>query len=173
MNLHTPVRVTRRECVHVFLKWNHDAQILARGNIIKGRHILLVTIPFLMSGESMLISCAAWGQEHGAGAFTVSSPPRVASVGRSFYTSLGHLSSTWEVRRYSPHCVWLRDFKAPVHCRRTRRTCLTSWVASNGPWQQTQPVLLTRGARLEMEVALQRQQRWAHLLVGESQLRQV
>lgn len=30
----------------------------------------------------------------------ISSPPSIGTVGRSFYTSLGHLSSTWEVRYF-------------------------------------------------------------------------
>jgi len=47
----------------------------------------------------------AWGQGHGAGAFMVASPPSAASVGRSFYTSLGHLSSTWEDSVYMSHVM--------------------------------------------------------------------
>ncbi|CDO77009.1 hypothetical protein BN946_scf184298.g36 [Trametes cinnabarina] len=39
----------------------------------------------------------AWFQEHGAGVDSN------GTAGRSFYTSLGHLNETWQVRRYSLH----------------------------------------------------------------------
>ncbi|QRV74879.1 hypothetical protein RhiJN_02894 [Ceratobasidium sp. AG-Ba] len=41
----------------------------------------------------------AWYQEHGAGAEDPS------SAGRSFYTSLGHLSSTWEDQNFLAHVL--------------------------------------------------------------------
>ncbi|KAG8706154.1 hypothetical protein FRC09_002547 [Ceratobasidium sp. 395] len=42
---------------------------------------------------------AAWYQEHGAGA------DDAASAGRSFYTSLGHLNSTWEDQNFLAHVL--------------------------------------------------------------------
>ncbi|KAG8732736.1 hypothetical protein FRC12_019151 [Ceratobasidium sp. 428] len=41
----------------------------------------------------------AWYQEHGAGA------DDAASAGRSFYTSLGHLNSTWEDQNFLAHVL--------------------------------------------------------------------
>ncbi|KAF8309936.1 class I glutamine amidotransferase-like protein, partial [Clavulina sp. PMI_390] len=47
----------------------------------------------------------AWVQDHGAGASFASPAPSTSATGRSFYTSLGHLNSTWETSTYMDHVM--------------------------------------------------------------------
>ncbi|KAG8864905.1 hypothetical protein FRB96_003491 [Tulasnella sp. 330] len=54
--------------------------------------MLQLTLPFIMT--------KAWYQERGAGA-----APATQTVGRSFYTSLGHLSSTWKDPTFMEHIM--------------------------------------------------------------------
>ncbi|KAF9507159.1 hypothetical protein BS47DRAFT_1304366 [Hydnum rufescens UP504] len=47
----------------------------------------------------------AWGQEHGAGALMGGASAPVTGIGRSWYTSLGHLSETWEDPLFLSHVM--------------------------------------------------------------------
>lgn len=73
--------------------------------------------------RSALTANQAWYQEHGAGVDTN------GIAGRSFYTSLGHLNETWQVRGR----LVTRTDQQFIKCAiRTDYLCPMSWVEYNG-----------------------------------------
>jgi len=69
-------------------------QTLVRGRMIKDHLIRQVGI-FEYRRYHAQNFFVAWYQEHGAGSANSS------TAGRSFFTSLGHLSETWQVRYFN------------------------------------------------------------------------
>ena len=69
-----------------------ELQTLVRGRMIKDHLIRQVGILEYRRYHHAQNVFVAWYQEHGAGSTNSS------TAGRSFFTSLGHLSETWQVR---------------------------------------------------------------------------